>query len=93
MSVCVRVAEVPRGQLVLLLSGARPGGQGQLAHRRQVADHLVELAELGADLQQLPGVRRQVLHVGAARLLELVLPCRTTGGAALGLSVLYFNQK
>ena len=61
---------LPRGQLVLLLAGAGPGVQGQFADGRQVADHLVELAQLAADLQELPGVRGEVLHVRAPRLLH-----------------------
>ena len=66
-------SHVPGGQLVLLLAGAGPGGEGQLAHRGQVADHLVQLAELGADGQQLAGVGSQVLHVRTPGLLQLVL--------------------
>ena len=68
----------PGRQLVLLFAGARPGGEGQLADGRQVADHLVELPELRADLQQLPGVGRQVLHVCTTRLLQSVLPCSSS---------------
>lgn len=64
---------LPGCQLVLLLAGPRPCSQRQLAHGRQVADHLVQFAELGADLQQLAWIRGQILHVGAARFLQHIL--------------------
>lgn len=69
--------ELPGRQLVLLLAGPRPCGERQLTDGRQVADDLVQFAELGADLQQLAWVWGQVFHVCAARLLQHILSFMT----------------
>lgn len=69
---------LPGCQLVLLFAGPWTCGQRQLADGGQVADHLVQFAELGADLQQLAWIGSQVFHVCAARLLQHVLSFMTT---------------
>lgn len=73
---CFLFGVLPWSQLVFLLAGTRPCGQRQLANWGQVANHLVQFAELCAYLQQLPRVGRQILHISPARLLQHVLPFR-----------------
>lgn len=63
---------LPGGQLVFLLARAWPCSQWQLAHRSQVADHLVQFTKLCANLQQLSWIGSQVFHVCASRLLQHV---------------------
>lgn len=88
----IRMHALPGCQLVLLLAGPRSCSQRQLAHRGQVADHLVQFAELGADLQQLAWIGSQVLYVCAARLLQHVLPFMTTDeNKALEMTMVALN--
>lgn len=75
---CMCVLVLPGCQLVLLLAGPWSCGQRQLTHWGQVTDHLIQLAELCANLQQLAWIGSKVFNVCAARLLQHILPFITT---------------